>query len=49
METAKANNLEPFSYLKFLFEIIPVTPDSDFQKLLPNRVNHFRQFMNFRY
>ncbi|MFC1746281.1 IS66 family transposase [Candidatus Riflebacteria bacterium] len=38
IETAKANQLEPFSYLKFLFEKIPVTTDSDFQILLPNRV-----------
>jgi len=36
IETAKANGLEPFSYLNYIFEEIPYCKDEDdFRKLLP--------------
>jgi transposase len=39
IETAKANKLEPYSYLRFLFESLPVTPAEKLGSLLPNRVD----------
>ena len=39
IETAKANKLEPSSYLRFLFESLPVTSAENLGNLLPNRVN----------
>ena len=39
IETAKANGLEPYSYLRYLFEKLPFAQsESDYLKLLPNRV-----------
>ncbi len=35
IETAKANGLKPFEYLKFLFETVPSTPTGSLEKLLP--------------
>jgi transposase len=35
VETAKANGLEPYRYLRFLFEKLPTTPSADFRQLLP--------------
>lgn len=35
IETAKANNLEPYMYLRFLFENLPLTPESKLINLLP--------------
>ena len=36
IETAKANNLEPYKYLRFLFENLPfVESEEDYEKLLP--------------
>lgn len=38
IETAKANKLEPYRYLRYLFEKLPVTPDTEVDRLLPNRL-----------
>jgi len=40
IETAKANNLEPYKYLRFLFEKIPFAESKeDFRALLPMNLN----------
>jgi transposase len=40
IETAKANGLEPYAYLRYLFEKLPLYQvKSDYLKLLPNRVD----------
>jgi transposase len=40
IETAKANGLEPYAYLRCLFEKLPFAQtESDYLKLLPNRVD----------
>jgi transposase len=39
IETAKANSLDPYSYLKFLFERIPAATRGDLPALLPHRVD----------
>jgi transposase len=39
IETAKANDLEPYSYLRFLFDRLPhAKSEDDYKVLLPNRV-----------
>lgn len=38
IETAKANNLEPYRYLRYLFEKLPTTPPDEICRLLPNRI-----------
>ncbi len=38
IETAKANNLEPYSYLRYLFEKLPVTPVENIRSLLPTQL-----------
>jgi transposase len=38
IETAKANNLEPYAYLRYLFEKLPVTPAENIRDLLPTRL-----------
>jgi transposase len=36
IETAKANGLEPYQYLKYLFEHLPVAASlEDYEQLLP--------------
>ena len=41
IESAKANDLEPYSYLRFLFDRLPHAKSEDHYKaLLPNRVNN---------
>jgi transposase len=40
IETAKANGLEPYAYLRYLFENLPLAQtESDYLKLLPNRLD----------
>ena len=40
IESAKANGLEPYAYLRYLFEKLPFSEtESDYLKLLPNRVD----------
>jgi transposase len=40
VETAKANEIEPFAYLRFLFERLPAAEClEDFEALLPYRVD----------
>jgi len=40
IETAKANNLEPYSYLRFLFDKLPhAKSENDYESLLPNRLD----------
>jgi len=39
VETARANKLEPYSYLKYLFTLIPKTPHEQLSMLLPNRID----------
>jgi transposase len=40
IETAKANGLEPYAYLRYLFEKLPLAKsESDYLKLMPNRVD----------
>ena len=39
IETAKANGLEPYRYLRYLFEKLPFSQsDEDYQALLPMRL-----------
>ncbi len=38
IETAKANNLEPYSYMRYLFEKLPVTPAEKLSSLLPTQL-----------
>jgi hypothetical protein len=41
IETAKANNLNPYIYLKIVFEKVPtLTPDDDWGQLLPWNIDH---------
>ena len=47
IETAKANRLEPYLYLRFLFHHLPAaTASDDFKALLPQYVDR-RQFLQF--
>lgn len=39
IETAKANQLEPYSYLRYLFEKIPTTLPDEFCNLLPQNLS----------
>ena len=40
VETAKANRLEPYNYLRYIFEKFPLAhTDQDYEKLLPRFVN----------
>jgi len=39
IETAKANGLEPFAYLKYVFEQIPITEEYDYPSLLPTNID----------
>ncbi len=40
IETAKTNGLEPYAYLRYLFEKLPLAQgEADYLKLLPNRVD----------
>ncbi len=39
IETAKANGFEPYWYLRFLFEKMPVTPESEIESILPHRLD----------
>ena len=46
IETAKANNLEPYSYLRFLFDRLPhAKSEDDFNSLLPDRLDKTLLFM----
>ncbi len=38
IETAKANQLEPYAYLRYLFEKLPVTPTENLSNLLPTNL-----------
>ena len=39
IETAKVNGLEPYAYLRYLFEKLPLAQsEADYLALLPNRV-----------
>ncbi len=40
VETAKANKLEPYRYLRYLFEKLPVTDKENLQDLLPTNLKH---------
>ncbi len=35
IETAKANEREPYQYLSWLFEMLPTTEADDYEKLMP--------------
>ena len=40
IESAKANNLEPYRYLRFLFEKLPFSiSEDDYKSLLPNQID----------
>ena len=40
IETAKANGLEPYKYLRYLFEHLPFADsDDDYEKLLPSNLS----------
>jgi len=39
LETAKANQLEPYSYLRYLFERLPKTLPDKFHDLLPQNIS----------
>jgi transposase len=44
IETAKANNLEPYSYLRYLFDRLPhAKSEDDYVALLPNRLDKEKQ------
>jgi transposase len=38
IETAKANGLEPYGYLRFLFERLPTTSKEQYNELLPTHL-----------
>ncbi len=39
IETAKANNLEPYAYLRYIFEMLPTASSlEDYEALLPWKV-----------
>ncbi|MCF8056584.1 MAG: transposase, partial [Desulfocapsa sp.] len=38
IETAKANNLEPYAYLRYLFEKLPTTHPNNMGQLLPTKL-----------
>ena len=46
VETAKLNKLEPYAYMRYLLEKIPVTNEENFKELLPTRVTQ-EQVDNF--
>jgi len=46
VETAKLNKLEPYTYMRYLLEKIPVTNDENFKELLPTRITQ-EQIDNF--
>ena len=37
--TAKANGLEPYKYLKYLFTELPTTKVEDYKKLMPQYID----------
>jgi transposase len=39
IETAKANGLEPYAYLKYVFEQLPLTDEKDYPRLLPGNID----------
>ncbi len=39
IETAKVNNLNPYEYLKWVFETAPVLKKADYESLLPWNCN----------
>lgn len=39
IETAKANGLEPYSYLRYIFAQLPATDEKDYARLLPGNVD----------
>ena len=40
IETAKANDLEPYAYLRYLFDKLPLAnSEDDYRALLPNRLS----------
>lgn len=39
IETAKANSLEPYAYLRYLFEKLPTTELANMEQLLPTRLS----------
>jgi transposase len=40
IETAKANGLEPYAYLRYLFETLPlIDNEDDYRRLLPQYVD----------
>ena len=39
IETAKANRLEPFAYLKYIFQQLPITDEKDYARLLPSNID----------
>ncbi|MDP3479813.1 MAG: transposase domain-containing protein, partial [Desulfoprunum sp.] len=40
IETAKANGLEPYKYLRYIFEQLPFAEsDDDYEKLLPSNLS----------
>ncbi len=39
IETAKANGLEPYAYLKYVFEKLPLTDEKNYPKLLPGNID----------
>lgn len=39
IETAKANGLEPYAYLKYIFEQLPLTDEKEYSNLLPQNID----------
>jgi transposase len=40
IETAKLNNLEPYAYLRYLFEQLPLAQsDEDLKRLMPQHID----------
>ncbi|MBU1052541.1 MAG: transposase domain-containing protein [Proteobacteria bacterium] len=40
IETAKANRLEPYSYLRYIFKYLPLAKTTtDYEKLLPQKID----------
>ena len=39
IESAKANGLDPYAYLKYIFTVLPVTPEEKLINLRPHRID----------
>jgi len=45
IETAKVNQLEPYSYLRYLFEKLPTIPPNELRNFLPQNLSPEKLFL----